>query len=300
MNGFKTGIIWRMDEKGLGQRLQQMRKAAGMTQQELCHKAGLSYSTLAKIERGAIKSPSIFTIQSTAVALGVGLDALLGTVPLASAGTLTASDAKPKLTAVNGVRFVFFDINGCLVRFFHSAFTRLAADAGVRPDEVENLFWHYNDDVCRGHMSLADFNSEMARQLDVPTVDWRQYYLTSVEPIREMHDLLRWVSERYYVGLVSNIMPGFIDAMKQQNILPDIHLDAIIDSSVVGAIKPERAIYEAAAAQAKVDPTAIMLIDDDRANLMAAEKLGWQVLWFDDYQPLEAAERIRSSLTPAS
>ena len=47
-------------EVGLGRRLQEARKKANFTQQELCQKAGLSYSTLAKIERGAIKSPSIF------------------------------------------------------------------------------------------------------------------------------------------------------------------------------------------------------------------------------------------------
>ena len=282
-----------MDEKGLGQRLQQMRKAAGMTQQELCHKADLSYSTLAKIERGAIRSPSIFTIQNIASALGVGLDALIGTSAPIVPG------AKPKLTAQNGVRFVFFDINGCLVRFFHSAFTRLAADTGCRPDEAENLFWHYNDAVCRGEMSLDDFNAAIAARLGSSPVNWRDYYLTSVEPIEEMRELVAWVAERYYIGLVSNIMPGFITEMRQRQLLPAVQFDAIIDSSVVGAIKPEKAIYEAAEQQAHVKPEEILLIDDDRANLMAAERLGWQVLWFDDYQPAEAVERIRASLQPA-
>src|SRR5690554_1245969 len=55
-----------MDEKGLGKRLQLARQSAGLTQQALCHKAELSYSTLTKIERGAIKAPSIFTIQNIA------------------------------------------------------------------------------------------------------------------------------------------------------------------------------------------------------------------------------------------
>jgi len=285
-----------MDEKGLGQRLQQMRKAAGLTQQELCHKADLSYSTLAKIERGAIKSPSIFTIQNIAAALGVGLDTLLGTTPpIASIVTISA---KPKLVAQNGVRFVYFDINGCLVRFLHEGFNRLALDSGVRPDEVENLFWHYNDAVCRGEMSLEGFNKVMASELNMPAIRWQDYYLSSVEPIQDMHDLAQWVSERYYIGLVSNIMPGLIESMLDRKLLPNIKFDTIIDSSVVGAIKPERAIYQAATAKAGVDPSEILFIDDDRANLMAAEHLGWQVLWFDDYQPAEAAERIRASLIP--
>ena len=287
-----------MDEKGLGQRLQHMRKAAGMTQQELCHKAELSYSTLAKIERGAIKSPSIFTIQNIAAALGVGLDALLGNA-VADSGNITLA-SNPKLVAESGVKFVYFDINGCLVRFFHSAFTKLAADTNTRPDEVENIFWHYNDAVCRGDMSAGEFNGALAKRLGVPRVEWQEYYLTSVEPIQAMHDLVQWVSERYYVGLISNIMPGFISTMQQRQILPSIKFDSIIDSSVVGAIKPERAIYEAASRLANVKPQEILLVDDDRANLMAAERLDWQVLWFDDYELPASVERIRASLVPRS
>lgn len=67
-----------MDEVGLGKQLQSIRTKAGLTQQALCQLANISYSTLAKIERGAIKSPSIFTIQSIAEALGVSMDQLLG------------------------------------------------------------------------------------------------------------------------------------------------------------------------------------------------------------------------------
>src|SRR5689334_18732204 len=132
-----------MDEVGLGRGLQNARKKAGLTQQDLCHKAGLSYSTLAKIERGAIKSPSIFTIQSIAAALGVSLNELMGD----HGPTVVATK---KYRSKSGIRFVYFDINGCLVRFFHRAFTQLAADTGASADIIETTFWHYNDAVCRG------------------------------------------------------------------------------------------------------------------------------------------------------
>jgi transcriptional regulator with XRE-family HTH domain len=66
-----------MDEKTLGSRLQLARRRAGLTQQELCQKAGLSYSTLAKIERGAIKSPSVFTVAAIAGATNTSIEDLL-------------------------------------------------------------------------------------------------------------------------------------------------------------------------------------------------------------------------------
>jgi transcriptional regulator with XRE-family HTH domain len=119
-----------MDEVGLGKLLQEARKSAGLTQQDLCHKAGLSYSTLAKIERGAIKAPSIFTIQSIAAALGTNLNDLLGDI-------IPKVSQAAKKRSKSGVRFVYFDINGCLVRFYHRAFTRIAEESGQQADTVE-------------------------------------------------------------------------------------------------------------------------------------------------------------------
>lgn len=278
-----------MDEKGLGHRLQKVRVRAGLTQQALCHKAGLSYSTLTKIERGAIKSPSIFTIQNITNALGISLDELMGG---------NAMPVRHKRRSKSGVSFVYFDINGCLVRFYHRAFTRLAEVSGAPADVIETTFWHYNDDVCRGDMSMEEFNQAFASALGLEKVDWLAYYLEAIDPIDQMHETVRWAAENYKVGLLTNIMPGFIDVMRQQGILPNVTYDAIVDSSIVRCIKPEAKIYDVAAQQAGCAPSEILLVDDARTNLMAAEKQGWHVLWFDDYRPEESILRIKDALEP--
>lgn len=281
-----------MNEKGLGRKLADARRASGLTQQELCQKSSLSYSTLAKIERGAIKSPSIFTIQQIAGVLGTTVDALLGiAVPNGSKPV-----ELPKKRSKSGIEFVYFDINGCVVRFFHQAFAHVAKDTGISSDIVETAFWHYNDAVCRGEMSMDEFNKVLARQFKQDKLDWAQYYLDAVDPIAETADLMGWAKEHYHIGLLSNIMPGFIEAMRGRGLVPDLAYDAIIDSSVVQAIKPEPRIFELACEQTKVDPSSILLIDDSRANLMAAERLGWRVLWFDDFRPKESVERIKQAL----
>ncbi len=277
-----------MDEKGLGQRLQAARLRAGMTQQALCQKANLSYSTLTKIERGAIKSPSIFTIQNISSALGVSLDELLGITGV--------TPTKPKSRSASGVEFVYFDINGCLVRFFHRAFTELAMRTGASADIVETTFWHYNDQVCRGEMTMAEFNAILAKELKTDPIDWIEYYMEAIEPIPIMDETVRWAAEHYRVGLLTNIMPGFIKIMRERGLLPDVSYDAIIDSSEVKVIKPESGIFAIATERAGVPAENILFIDDSRANLMAAEKHGWHVLWFDDYRPDESAERIREAL----
>jgi FMN phosphatase YigB (HAD superfamily)/transcriptional regulator with XRE-family HTH domain len=291
-----------VDEKGLGERLQGARKAAGMTQQALCQKANISYSTLAKIERGAIKSPSIFTIQNLVVALGGSLDELLGIKPAGASheGGAPQTDqpvqAPAKQVSKNGIKFVYFDINGCLVHFFQRAFTSLAKDTGASVDDIERVFWNHNAEVCRGELSLEAFNAELANITGAQTVDWEAYYLDSVEAIKGMDEVVHWAAEHYRIGLCSNIMPGFIPALRARGLLPDVHFDVIIDSSEVHAIKPENKIFEIAAEKAGVEPHEILLIDDDTPNVIAADKLGWHVLSCDEYQPEDTALRIKQAL----
>jgi transcriptional regulator with XRE-family HTH domain len=69
----------------LSTRLQQLRQQAGLTQQELASKAGVTLSVLARIEAGRIKAPRWDTICALADALGCKLDDLRD--PPASAPT---------------------------------------------------------------------------------------------------------------------------------------------------------------------------------------------------------------------
>jgi FMN phosphatase YigB (HAD superfamily)/DNA-binding XRE family transcriptional regulator len=280
------------EEKALADALQSARKAAGLTQQELCHKAGISYSTLAKIERGAIKAPSVFTIHQIAYVLGITLDELVG-------DALPAPAVDSKRVSKSGVRFVFFDVNGCLVRFYHRAFTQIAIDSGKQADVIETTFWHYNDAVCRGELQINEYNQILGEQFGLSEFDWRTYYLAAIEPIKEMHELLTWASSVYHVGLMTNIMPGQVKSMIDKGFIPNLPYAAIIDSSEVHAIKPEPEIYQLATEKTGVEPAQILLVDDSRSNVMAAEKAGWKVLWFDDYRTEESVARVHQALEPA-
>jgi putative hydrolase of the HAD superfamily len=290
------------EEKQLGRVLQYARKQAGLTQQALCQKSGLSYSTLAKIERGAIRAPSVFTIQHIALTLGITLDELLHDVPARRKTPLAAEAAgskqTPKKISKNGVRFVYFDMNGCLVRSFDHAFARLADDAGVTTDVVESIFWQYNDQVNRGDMSTDELNTILAERLHL-MVDWYKYYLQAVEATPGMGELVTWVLENYHAGILTNTMPGLVDAMQRNGTLPAVTFDTIVDSSQVHALKPEPEMYAIAADRAGVDPHEILLIDDDIPNLAAAGRAGWQTISFDPYAPEESIVHVSTALQPA-
>jgi FMN phosphatase YigB (HAD superfamily) len=281
-----------LDEKALGKRLQHVRKQKGFTQQALCQAANLSYSTLAKIERGAIKAPSIFTVQNIAEALQISLDELLGV----QTGT---TPARAYQKSQSGVSFVYFDVNDTLVRAAQRGFSILAEQTGTLPDVIERIFWHYNDELCRGTMGTEDFNQLLSKRLGAP-VDWRQAYLDGAEPIEAVQELLRWASERYRVGLLSNGLPGLLSGLREHQLLPDVPYAAIIDSSEVGLTKPDPKIFDLAQQRAEVPANEILLIDDNRSNLIVAEQHGWHVAMFDGYRADDSAARIRATLEPAS
>jgi transcriptional regulator with XRE-family HTH domain len=59
-------------------RLRELRTAAGLSQQDVAVKAGLSVSNVAQIESGKIPNPRMYTLRGLARALGVTLDQLAG------------------------------------------------------------------------------------------------------------------------------------------------------------------------------------------------------------------------------
>lgn len=62
----------------LAKNIKKLRKQHKLSQEQLAQKAGITYSTLIKLESGANKNPTIETVHRLANAFKVGLDELAG------------------------------------------------------------------------------------------------------------------------------------------------------------------------------------------------------------------------------
>ncbi len=62
----------------LAQNIKELRKKRKMSQEELAKEAGITYSTLIKIESGVNDNPTIKTIKKIADAFRIPLDELVG------------------------------------------------------------------------------------------------------------------------------------------------------------------------------------------------------------------------------
>jgi len=62
----------------LAQNIKKLRKQHKLSQEELAQKAGVTYSTLIKIESGANKNPTLETLRKISCAFDKTIDQLLG------------------------------------------------------------------------------------------------------------------------------------------------------------------------------------------------------------------------------
>lgn len=92
----------------------------------------------------------------------------------------------------------------------------------------------------------------------------------------EMAVLLAQIRTRIPVLLVSNAT----DRLSSD--LAALGLDgfSVVNSSTVGAAKPDSRIYRVAAERAGVDPSACLFVDDSEQNVTAARNLGFHGVWF--------------------
>ena len=70
----------------IGDRIRIARKAAGLSQEEVARRAGLSLKGMGDIERGDIEDPHISSLSKIARALGVSVETLIGDEELVLAG----------------------------------------------------------------------------------------------------------------------------------------------------------------------------------------------------------------------
>jgi transcriptional regulator with XRE-family HTH domain len=70
-------VIGLQPVRGLGRRIQALREQRGLSVQELADRAGTTYQSIWRIERGEQKDPSIALTRAIARTLGVGVDHLI-------------------------------------------------------------------------------------------------------------------------------------------------------------------------------------------------------------------------------
>lgn len=178
------------------------------------------------------------------------------------------------------VRALFIDLDG-VIRIWHQQEDPAAeASFGLPPGAIRRVAFAPErlTPVITGQVSdpvwRAQIRAELARQF--PAADtagavtwWSNPY---GEVATEVVELLRSCRRQATLLLVTNATSRLPDDLRQLGIAAEF--DHVINSSVVGAVKPDPAIFAAALAAAGVAASEALFVDDTLGHVEAAGRLG--------------------------
>ncbi len=194
------------------------------------------------------------------------------------------------------IKFIYFDVGGVVVKDFsgNDKWKEFKKTLGVSEDQdadFDDYFDKKEVEICKGK-DIESIHDEISREF--------KFNLSSDFSI--LHEFVRrfdrnesiWpviskVKQKTRVGLLTNMYPGMLDAIKVSNLLPEIEWDVVIDSSIVGYAKPEKEIYEIAQREAGVLADEILFVENSKRNIDAADKMGWHTFHYNSSDPISSS-----------
>ena len=132
-----------------------------------------------------------------------------------------------------------------------------------------------------GFITDADYWADVAAQLgldEAELAEFRRDFFGGDRLDEEMLDFIQRLRPRFKTALLSNASPQLqelLDALDVTDLF-----DVIVVSGVVGAQKPDPAIYRVVLARLGLAPEETIFVDDFVQNIEAAERLGMHTLHF--------------------
>jgi putative hydrolase of the HAD superfamily len=196
------------------------------------------------------------------------------------------------------VRAVVFDLGGVLIEGGPSEVIAFGARTGLGDEQWRSLRREIfgNDgmwaELERGEVAYEDFVRELRCRVNAAGGNLSEedaaFFMGRPEPMGKMSPIRPAMVEA--VRRLRSMMPT---ALLTNNVAewragwsvvfkdPEL-FEVIVDSSEVGARKPEPKIYQITRDRLDVEHESILFVDDIGQNLKAAKQLGWQTLLFTD------------------
>ena len=196
------------------------------------------------------------------------------------------------------VRAAVFDLGGVLIEGGPREVVAFGERVGLDRQHWEGLrrelFGNVGPwaDLERGEITFEAFVADLKRRVTAAggTVDddTARAFMGRPEPMKATSEIraamvaaVRALKKVMPTALLTNNIvewrPGWSAVFDDPTLF-----DVVVDSSAVGARKPEARIYEITRERLDLPHDAIFFVDDIGQNLKAARELGWQTLLFTD------------------
>jgi len=177
------------------------------------------------------------------------------------------------------IKALLFDLGKVVIDFnFELGLERLAGNCGLPLEEFKGVLFDKNwiRPYERGEISTAEYHRHLCKagqlRMDLAAFNesWSSVFLPELLVPEELLAELRQI---YPLILVSNTNESHVDYIAR-NYSVFKYFDSKIFSHVVGSLKPDSKIYEAAIAASGHPAEALFFTDDREENIQAAVDMG--------------------------
>lgn len=152
---------------------------------------------------------------------------------------------------------------------------------------TEREYWHQRAVQAAPYTGSAEVRRLFTLAFDDPEVCIRPEAMAMLEHCRELG--LR-------TGILTNDMRDFNEPGWSDRVEFVQCVDAVIDGSLTGILKPDPRAYELAVQTLGLAPPTVLFIDDQPFNIDGARSVGLQTVWFDVTDPAGSYARARAML----
>ncbi|MBU3925473.1 HAD hydrolase-like protein [Patescibacteria group bacterium] len=189
----------------------------------------------------------------------------------------------------DNIKFIYLDVGGVVVLDFSKTnnWIEMTKALGVNEfnrKKFDNIFFEFEPKICVNKKTLGEFIDAVNNELKLNiSKDYSMLddFVNRFESNISINPILLRLSKNYKLGLLTNMYPGMFDKIRARKILPEVRWDIIIDSSVVGCMKPQDNIYELAEKKVNSNSKNILFIENTITHINAAKKRGWKTLLYD-------------------
>jgi 2-haloacid dehalogenase/putative hydrolase of the HAD superfamily len=198
-------------------------------------------------------------------------------------------------TAIEGrPKAVLFDVGNVMVRWDpHTLYAKIFPDPAEREwflGEVCTMTWHVQHDAgVSWDETIPALSARYPQHADAIAA-WRDRWAEMFSgPIPETEGAIEALHARGVAlyGLTNMAVETFATTMAMSPAFE--RLSDVIVSGRERVVKPDRRIFEIASARSGRTPGQLLFIDDSRANIEAAQALGFHVHHFTDPKALRPA-----------
>jgi HAD superfamily hydrolase (TIGR01509 family) len=182
------------------------------------------------------------------------------------------------------IKAFLFDIGNVLVKFDHApAVAKIQAHSEATAVEIRDVVTQLIEPLETGLISSDEFLHQAMHGIGYrgPAAEFAEAYCNIFQLNEPMWELVANLAERYPLYLFSNTSELHLGFLNKRYPQMARFTDGIY-SMRVGAMKPDRVIYQAALDLLQVAPEEIFFIDDLEPNIAAGQAHGFQThryLW---------------------